>query len=252
MTPLLRALHISKVFSQPDGKTLPILADIDFTIAPGETVCLLGASGSGKTSLLRILAGFDADHGGTVESGIRRPGPELGYLSQNDRLLPWRTALENAALGLELLGEKRRAAEASAREALRQVGLADFAEHYPAQLSGGMQQRVLLARMFCPRPKLLLLDEPVSNLDILARRALSDLIKSYVRAQGAAALIVTHSVEEACFLADRILLVTRPPAILCKEIRLADTSPPSGGALLRGDAMDAVMGELLRALGDRP
>ena len=202
-------------------------------------ICLLGASGSGKTTLLRVLAGLDPVHDGSITSPIERPGKDLGYLSQGDRLLPWRTALANVALGPELMGTGKKSAQETAHEALRQVGLADFAAHYPSQLSGGMQQRVLLARMFALRPKLLLLDEPMSN----RIRALELLISTKPGAR-AAALVVTHSVEEACFLADRVLLVTRAPARLFREIRLSDTPQP--GLIARDKAMDAVTAQLLK------
>jgi NitT/TauT family transport system ATP-binding protein len=149
-------------------------------------------------------------------------------------------------LGLELIGQSKPSAEPTALAALRQVGLEKFAANYPTQLSGGMQQRVLLARTLALKPRLLLMDEPMSSLDVLARRELATLIKDYTRTQKSATLVVTHSIEEACFLADRILLVTRSPTRLYKEIRISDTK---GDGLFRGDAMDTVMRELWAALG---
>jgi len=246
--PMLSAHNVSKCFAQPDGQSFSVLADIDFLLSPGEIICLLGASGSGKTTLLRILSGLDGNYGGQVTSEVARPGSQVAYLSQNDRLLPWRSAAANVALGLELLGHNKKSAYQEALNALKQVGLADSAEHYPAQLSGGMQQRVLLARALVLKPKLLLLDEPMSNLDILARRDLSVLIKDYTRTQGAATLVVTHSVEEACFFADRILLTTRSPARIFKEIRITDDENGNPRALSRNHAMDEVMKGLWQAL----
>jgi NitT/TauT family transport system ATP-binding protein len=242
---LLRAHEVGKSFRQPDGRALPILDTISLELKAGEIVALLGASGSGKTTFLRILCGEEKPDRGAVESAVARPGPQFGYLSQHDRLLPWRTALANVALGPELLGKNKAAARQLALEALAAVGLGHFADNRPAQLSGGMQQRVLLARMLALKPKLLLLDEPMSSLDVLARRELAILIKDYTRAQQAATLVVTHSVEEACGLADRILLVTRSPARLFKEIRISDT----GEGLARDKALDVVMHGLWAALG---
>lgn len=246
MSVLLKAVHIGKGFRQPDGKTLPVVENIDLDVRAGEVVCLLGASGSGKTTLLRILTGAEPADRGDVQSDIRRPGEQLGYVSQNDRLLPWRSVVANVMLGLELLGKDKHATRQAAMAALRQVGMESFAANYPAQLSGGMQQRVLLARALVLQPRLLFLDEPMSSLDVLARREMAALIKNYTRAQQAATLVVTHSVEEACFLADRILLVSRAPARLFKEIRLSDTK---GDGIHRDEALDVVMHGLLSALG---
>jgi NitT/TauT family transport system ATP-binding protein len=245
MMPVLTAERIGKTFRQPNGETFQVIQDFSFELNAGETVCLLGASGSGKTTLLRILAGREIADKGSVHSDIRRPGPGLGYLAQSDRLLPWRTVLGNVALGLELTGTSKKAARDAADAMLRHVGMEAFATHYPAQLSGGMHQRVLLARMLTLKPRLLLLDEPMSSLDVMARRDLAALIKGYTTSQKAAALVITHSVEEACFLADRILLVTRGPARLFREIRLSDKGE---NGLSRAQALDAVMHELLAAL----
>ena len=246
MTLLLQASNIAKQFRKDKGDILPVVGNIDLALHEGEIVCLLGASGSGKTTLLRILSGLDAPDHGSVQSDIKRPGQQFGYLSQSDRLLPWRTIVSNVMLGLELLGRSKDTAMQAALAALKQVGMEAFANHYPAQLSGGMQQRILLARTLSLQPRLLLLDEPMSSLDVLARRELASLIKGYTRTHQAATLVVTHSVEEACFLADRILLVTRAPAKLHKEIYISDTK---GDGLFRGEAMDTVMRELWAALG---
>lgn len=241
---LLRAQAIGKSFRQPDGRALPIIDNISLDLQAGEIVALLGASGSGKTTFLRILCGETPADKGEIKSEVPRPGPQFGYLAQNDRLLPWRSALGNVALGPELTGQTKAAAQQAAREALESVGMERFAAVLPAQLSGGMQQRVLLARLFALKPKLLLLDEPMSNLDVLARRELATLIKNYARTRQAGVLVVTHSVEEACFLADRVLLVTRAPAKLFKEIRIADS-----GGVSREEALTIVMHELWTALG---
>jgi NitT/TauT family transport system ATP-binding protein len=246
MTSLLQANSIAKQFRQSDGQVLQIIGKIDLALQPGEIVCLLGASGSGKTTLLRILSGFDAPDQGTIQSDIKRPSPQFGYLSQNDHLLPWRTVVGNVMLGLELIGQSKEIAKLAALAALQLVGMGKFAVNYPIQLSGGMQQRVLLARTLALQPKLLLMDEPMSSLDVLARRELATLIKEYTRSHQSATLVVTHSVEEACFLADRILLVTRSPAKLHKEIHISDNKDQG---LFRSEAMDTVMRELWSALG---
>lgn len=247
--PLLQAQNLAKRFPQPGNGHLQVVGDISLTLQPGEIVCLLGASGSGKTTLLRILAGLDKADSGEIRSGLRRPSGELGYMSQNDRLLPWRSVRGNVSIALELLGQDKKSARMTALATLKLVGMANFATSYPSQLSGGMVQRVLLARALVLQPRLLLMDEPMSNLDVLARRDLSVLIKKYVHDGGNGALVVTHSVEEACFIADRVLLVSPSPAKLFKEIRIADNGGAVNGALSRSEALNIVMKELWVALG---
>jgi len=248
MNPLLKAQNISKAFTQTSGQIYPVISEINLDLTAGEIVCLLGASGSGKTTLLRILAGIDNDYQGQIQSEIKRPGPEIGYLSQNAPLLPWRSVIANIALGPELLGMPKQRSDETALAVLEQVGLSGYADHRPSELSGGMQQRVLLARTLALKPSLLLLDEPMSNLDVLARRELSKLIKNYIRDHQAAALVVTHSVEEACFLADRIYLVTRSPARLFKEIRLSDNQQANDHTQGYSKDMDMIMRDLWQAL----
>lgn len=248
MRPVLQTCGLKKGFVQSNGTEQTVLEDVTFSLSTGEVTCLLGASGSGKTTLLRILAGLDPACGGCVETDIKRPGQRLGYLSQNDRLLPWRSVQENVALGLELLGEKGQPALQAATDLIKAVGLDAFATSKPSALSGGMEQRALLARTLSTSPILLLMDEPMSNLDVLARQELALLIRQYVRKNDATALVVTHSVEEACFLGDRILLLTRSPAHIFREIKLSDEIAKEG-CINRKCALDAVMKELLLALG---
>jgi NitT/TauT family transport system ATP-binding protein len=247
--PLLQASHLAKRFPQPGNGYLQVVGDISLTLHPGEIVCLLGASGCGKTTLLRILAGLDSADSGEIASDIRRPGGHLGYMSQNDRLLPWRSVRGNVSIALELLGQDKKSARIAALASLKLVGLENFSTNYPSQLSGGMIQRVLLARALVLQPRLLLMDEPMSNLDVLARRDLSLLIKNYIHGNYRSALVVTHSVEEACFLADRILLVSPAPATILKEIRIADNGGGMNGILSRSEALNIVMKELWTALG---
>lgn len=178
-----------------------VLEDIDLRIAPGEFVALVGRSGCGKSTLLRLAAGLDAPTAGRVQVDGARHG-DVRIMFQEARLLPWKRVHANVALGLD--GPD---AQARAREALAQVGLAERAHDWPAVLSGGQRQRVALARALVHRPRLLLLDEPLGALDALTRIEMQALIERLWREHGFTALLVTHDVGEAVALADRVLLI---------------------------------------------
>jgi len=175
-----------------------VLDHLDLSIADEELVVLLGPSGCGKTTLLRLLAGLDRPDGGTVEVPARR-----AIVFQGDRLLPWQRALPNVTLGLY-----GRDAEQRAREALAAVGLAGRERAWPKELSGGEAQRVALARALVSRPELVLLDEPFAALDAITRRRMHDLMRALRRQYRAAMLLVTHDVDEAIALADRIVVMS--------------------------------------------
>jgi sulfonate transport system ATP-binding protein len=174
-----------------------VLEDVDLTLAPGEFVALLGRSGSGKTTLLRALAGLDRGVTGTV-----RGGQEPAVVFQDPRLLPWRSVLVNVALGL-----RGPDPEGRARAALAEVGLEGREDAWPRQLSGGQRQRVALARALVRSPDLLLLDEPFSSLDALTRSSAQRLVSELWERHRPAVLLVTHDVEEALLLADRVLVL---------------------------------------------
>lgn len=173
-----------------------VIRGVDLTVDRGEFVSLLGHSGCGKTTLLRILAGLDTGATGGVGGGDR---PAIVF--QDARLLPWRRVLDNVVLGLDADARER------ARTVLAEVGLADRADAWPRQLSGGQRQRVAIARALVRDPDLLLLDEPFSALDALTRLSAQDLVRDLVDRHGPAVVMVTHDVEEALLLSDRILLV---------------------------------------------
>ena len=176
-----------------------VLDHLDLTIADEELVVLLGPSGCGKTTLLRLMAGLDRPDGGTVEVPARR-----AIVFQGDRLLPWQRALRNVTLGLH--GPD---AEQRARDALAAVGLAGRERAWPKELSGGEAQRVALARALVSRPELVLLDEPFAALDAITRRRMHDLVRALRRQYRAAMLLVTHDVDEAIALADRIVVMSQ-------------------------------------------
>ena len=214
---MLRAQNLQKSFGD-----LAVISDLSLQLKEGEIIAILGASGCGKTTLLKLLLGSETADSGTIESSLKRPGPQIGYQAQANQLLPWRTVCSNVALGPELLGTDKSRARDKARQLLQQVGLNSLENSYPHDLSGGMLQRALLARTLALEPKLLLLDEPMSNLDIIARQDLGKAIRDYVKENNAAALIVTHSVEEACQIADHVMIISQKPATILHEITITD------------------------------
>jgi NitT/TauT family transport system ATP-binding protein len=194
------------------GRPLPVLSDISFRAEPGEFVALLGPSGCGKSTLLRLVAGLEPPSVGTLlvdGALISRPHPSRVLVFQDPTLYPWRTVRRNAALGLEARGLER---GPRVDQALRLVGLTNFADAYPHQLSGGMAQRVALARALVNDPSVLLLDEPLGKLDSMTRITMQGELVSLWQSSGFTALLVTHDVEEALFLAQRVIVLSDRPA----------------------------------------
>lgn len=199
---------ISRIFA---GTGL-VLDRISFHIKPGEFVALLGPSGSGKSSLLRLIAGLDQADSGRLAIAAANGALARGFVFQEPTLLPWRTVLRNTTLPLELGGWLGDEAKARALEELRRVRLAEFVARYPHELSGGMKMRASVARALTTRPSLLLLDEPFAALDEPARHGLQMQLREIWSALHMTVLFVTHSVTEAVFLADRIIVLSHRPA----------------------------------------
>ena len=203
-----------------EGQPLPVLDRISLRIGRGEFVALLGPSGCGKSTLLRLVAGLDSPSaGGLFVEGkaIEGPDPSRIVVFQDPTLYPWRTVWDNVALGLEARGLLRTHRE-RVEDALRLVGLSGFANAYPHQLSGGMSQRTALARALVNDPKLLILDEPLGQLDSLTRITMQGELVSLWQRAGFTALLVTHDVEEALFLAGRVIVLSERPAQIKAEI----------------------------------
>ena len=201
---MLSVRGVSKSYTGPGGP-LPVLEGIDLTVEAGGFVSLLGPSGGGKSTLLNILAGLEPPDAGTVQTAL-----PPAYMQQKDLLLPWRTVLDNALLAPELAG-RGAAARNEAMALLEDFGLAEFAGAWPAQLSGGMRQRVALARTLLARRGLLLLDEPFGALDAITRRRLQGLLLQVWRRYGLTILLVTHDVDEALRLSERVVLLGGQP-----------------------------------------
>ena len=192
-----------------------VIDGLDLDIAAGSFVALLGPSGCGKSTLLRLIAGLDRPDGGKIVRGEPASPPRtpaLAFVFQDAHLLPWRTVLENAALPLELAGVGRAARHDAAIAALSQVGLTDAMTLVPSELSGGMRMRVSLARALVTQPSLLLLDEPFAALDEMTRQRLDDQLRELWGKLGMTVVFVTHSVDEAAYLAERAVVLSQRPA----------------------------------------
>jgi ABC-type nitrate/sulfonate/bicarbonate transport system ATPase subunit len=227
--------NVSKYFVSNDNSRLEVLRDIGFSVPSGEIVAILGPSGAGKSTILNLAAGLIAPDQGRVlvmgqDTRSAMDWRCVGYMFQDDRLLPWRSAVRNVSLALETgampAAERRRRAQA----ALELVGLADFADAYPHQLSGGMRSRVALARSLVGEPDLLLMDEPFSRLDAQTRGTMHRELLRIHALRGMSILFVTHDVEEAVVLADSIVMLSPRPGRLRRQIDVPLAQPRIGTA----------------------
>lgn len=212
---LIKASHIVKNYGR-----LKVLDDISLNLQAGKITCILGSSGCGKTTLLKILGGMEEQTSGSISSDISIPGKSVGYMSQEDSLLPWKTAEQNVLFAMELVGAKKN--HRHAMKMLKKVQLSRFFKYYPTELSGGQRQRVALARTLAVSPKLLLLDEPFSALDMVVKNDLAHIIRDYVKETQATAFMITHSIEEVLLIADTVLILTSRPAHIADRIDITD------------------------------
>lgn len=230
---------------------------VDLDIAPGEFVCILGPSGCGKSTLLGALAGHLSPHTGELHvdgAPVRGPDVSRGMVFQHHTLLPWRRVLDNVAFGPKMRGVPKAERLRQAHELLAQVGLADFAERWPDQLSGGMQQRAEIARVLINRPRLLLMDEPFGALDAQTRSRMQELLLDIWTRIRTTVVFVTHDIDEALFLADRLLVMSARPGRIIEDLRLDFPRPRTTGLVtshefsrLKRHCLD-----LLRHDNDRP
>ncbi|MGY3296002.1 NitT/TauT family transport system ATP-binding protein [Pseudomonas sp. TE6288] len=211
---------------------------LDFAIAPGEFVCILGPSGCGKSTLLGALAGHLTPAGGQLlvdGQAVDGPSPQRGMVFQHHTLLPWLRVLDNVAFGLKMQGLGKAERRHQAAEMLQLVGLGDFAQRWPSQLSGGMQQRAEIARVLINRPRLLLMDEPFGALDAQTRARMQELLLDIWARIRTTVVFVTHDIDEALFLADRILVMSPRPGRFIEDLRL-DFARPRRASLLTSPA----------------
>ena len=214
--------QVSKAFPTPKGP-YPVLENVNLTIQEGEFVCLIGHSGCGKSTLLSLVSGFQQATGGSVTlkgQPIREPGPDRMVVFQNYALLPWRTVFENVYLAVNAVWPKQPEAQKRAivREHLAMVGLTEAADKRPDQISGGMRQRVSIARALAIRPEVLILDEPFGALDAITKEELQEELLKIWTDHRCTVLMITHDIDEALFLADRLVMMTNGPAATIGEI----------------------------------
>jgi NitT/TauT family transport system ATP-binding protein len=211
---VIEVQHVDYAFGM-NMSGLPVLSDVDLAIPDGTFVSIVGPSGCGKTTLLRLMHGVLQPSSGRVEIDGRevdRPSADRAMVFQDFDLLPWRTALDNVRFGLEVQGVPRKHQISLASDALERVGLSAFAHHFPYQLSGGMQQRLGFARAMCTSPRYLFMDEPFGSLDLQTRELLQIELMRWWEQDRTTIVFVTHSVDEAVFLSDRVFVLTARPA----------------------------------------
>src|SRR5213080_2868158 len=226
--PAIELRGVDKRFRTPDGSVFTALADVDMTVDRGQFCAVVGPSGCGKSTTLTLVSGLErpsegtvAVHGGPVD-GI---GSDVGFVFQADALLPWKTVLDNVAAGPTFRGAGKREAHVRARDWLRRVGLSQFADHHPHQLSGGMRKRVALAQSLIGEPAILMMDEPFSALDVQTRSIMSNELLTLWDQTRPSVVFVTHDLEEAIALADRVVVMTAGPGTV-KQVYDIDLPRP--------------------------
>lgn len=219
--------QVNKVFNSGDKQVIA-LKDINLQIQAGEFVCLLGPSGCGKSTLLNALAGFALPSSGAIQvqgQAVTAPGPERGMVFQEYALFPWMTVAQNIGFGLEIKGTAKSERDRIVSQLMEKLGLADFANRYPKDLSGGMRQRVAIARILALDSPIMLMDEPFGALDALTRRNLQDELLRIWAELGKTIVFVTHSIEEAVYLADRIVVMTYRPGTIKRDLQVSLPRP---------------------------
>jgi NitT/TauT family transport system ATP-binding protein len=230
---LIEIDRTSQIFATRDGEPNWALWQVSLTVADGELACLIGPSGCGKTTLLHLMAGFIQPSEGEVRFRgelVRKPGPERGVVFQEYALFAWMTARQNVEFGLRMRGIAKAERRERARAALARMGLDRAIDLYPHELSGGMRQRVAVARALVNEPKVLLMDEPFAAVDAITRAALQDDLLRLWQDTGISIVFITHNIDEAAFLAQRVVLMSPHPGSVKSELRVALPHPRQRGS----------------------
>jgi NitT/TauT family transport system ATP-binding protein len=223
LEPLLKLINISKTFNSVKGQKVDAIEEITLEVWEGEFLCILGPSGCGKTTLLRMIAGLESPTSGKIfleNQSIEGPNPKVGLVFQEFVLLPWRTVIENIEFGLEIIGIDKIVRRQKAMEYLKVIELEGFENKYPKELSGGMKQRVAIARAIICNPKILLMDEPFASLDAQTRFNMQKFVLSIWMKTGKTIVFVTHNVDEAVFLGQRLIVLSARPGKAIWEVKV--------------------------------
>ena len=216
-TPAIELINVSRKFVTPTGSTVLALKNLSLTVGEGEFCAIVGPTGCGKSTTLGMITGLSPPSSGTVKvfgKEVRGIDPNIGFVFQSDAVFPWKNVLDNVAAGPMYRGMKKDEAKHKAMDWVQRVGLKGFESHYPHQLSGGMKKRVALAQTFINEPKILLMDEPFSALDVQTRALMQEELLGLWSERKASVVFVTHDIEEALTLADRVLILTKGPAVV--------------------------------------
>lgn len=249
-TPSLQVTGLGRSFRSPDGGTVVALRDVDLAVSSGEFVSIVGASGSGKSTLLRIVDGLIPPTSGRIEVDGRPvvgPGRDRAFVFQQDNLLPWRTVIDNVGYGLALAGTPKAEAKARSQELIDLAGLGGFESYYPHQISGGMRQRANVARALVMDPRILLLDEPFAALDAQTREIMQAELLRIWSDQRKTVLFVTHQIDEAVYLSDRVVVLSARPGTV-REVVAVDLPRPRELGIKRTPAFLEIVDHIWRLI----
>jgi NitT/TauT family transport system ATP-binding protein len=242
---------VTKRFATPSGEVFTALRDLDMEVAPGEFCAVVGPTGCGKSTTLTLVSGLERASRGTVKvdgRAVTGITPGVGFMFQTDAVFPWKSVLDNVAAGPRFRGAGRRKANEAARDWLRRVGLAGFEDRYPHQLSGGMRKRVALAQSLINEPRVLLMDEPFSALDVQTRSIMSDELLALWEQTRPAVIFVTHDLEEAIALADKVIVLTAGPGRIKATFQINLPRPRKAQEIRFTDEFVALYSEIWEAL----